>query len=195
VRRVLVGALLILTAVAGAQDDKPRTPLPVNGFAKARAGDWAVLVGSDQVLRYRVESGGGEDVTAIVEAGAPGADPARFLFGYGAKSGPTLEQAFSWLRLGSLAAPKLEGEEERKVGDHPFACKRLAFDGKKGEQAVHVVAWISSEVRAGGLVALEVKGGRSATFELAGFGGGERAEWGRTLEQVRSDWAKDHPGK
>jgi hypothetical protein len=79
--------------------------------------------------------------------------------------------------------------EKHTVSDREFECQKLSFTINDRTARLKVKLWLSADVKAPAIVALEIKGnehGRDvgATFELGGYGSEDKTEWGKTAEQL-----------
>ncbi len=88
----------------------------------------------------------------------------------------TLETYFD-LEGATLSDATFE-DDTREVGEKKLACKKVAFTWKRGDDEEAVTAWFSADVKAGALVAFEMKGQGTWKLELAGSGTGEAVDLG-----------------
>jgi hypothetical protein len=80
-------------------------------------------------------------------------------------------------------------DEKRTLGERVLDCKRVSFVYKEGTKRVEGRFWLSSEVRAPGVVAAELEAhymneDHGVSFELAGYGDVEKTLWGKTLDEL-----------
>ncbi len=168
----LVLALALFAAPLTAFADEAR--LPFNPFEKAEKGDWCVATGTFK------REGAGEQKTACasyaritkvdgdevvlseqVQVGAVETATRKF----SKKEAPTVVAYFD-LKEGEVSSVKVE-DDKRKVCDKELACKKLTFVWKHDHSEDEVTAWLSTEVKAGGLVAFNLKGTLKGKVELA----------------------------
>lgn len=202
-RRLAAAFVLLCAVIARGQDSSSAgTPLPIDRFADAKEGDWLVLAGSvlgessgkplRRFVRYGVAKVAKDEVALEVRLGVRADEPgSRIVLG----RTRTLEQLLpSELELSRLRDARVE-DAERVVADRKLACKKVTasarrpFIGTRGED-VRVSVWLSADVKAPGIVAIEVTCADDpkarARFEVAGWGNGDRAAWGKTPEQLSS---------
>jgi hypothetical protein len=171
------------------------TLLPLNPFTHAAAGDWATYSGTrvdadgkkhEVTSTWRVASVEGEDVVVSVfstDDGKPAAHQADLLFS--TKSAPALR---TFLQVGKeLRISDVKAEDAaHKAGGKEFSCRKVTFNATDGTDSFSGTAWISADVRGGGVVearfASARKDGPRIDLRLKGFGNGEKAVWGRLPE-------------
>ncbi len=170
-------------------------PAPLELFADAKVGDWyayrVVNAGSlggiqSTVLTWvtAVDAStvtrtwrGRLDTTGDEHSGHPETFP---------RAGLTLERLDGDDIGGWTLADLAVTDDVHVVGDHRFACKKIAFassDPMFARKHTHSDLWISAEVPAGGLVAKREEQHLDAmtfviTEELIGFGTASGTTWG-----------------
>jgi hypothetical protein len=196
-------ATVIVVAVLSSQrtsDDDGNSPVPIKPFAQAREGDWvAYLVtttedgrpGEPEVFVSRVISvGEGRIVTRLEVRHGPGPGIEGTTRELPSKRPPTVAELFGT----SGNTPALENvrfaRAQRTFEGRRFECVHVEYDRRLPAPLVHVSAWVSDALPAGGVVAVNATGTdekghtTSVAWELAGFGSGSTAMLGATPEEL-----------
>lgn len=102
-----------------------------------------------------------------------------------AKDAPTLETYFQIEKASEVAF----SDEKKTVGVREFSCKKVTFVTPSGAKTLHSTAWISTDVKGSGLVALRIEtdaDGKKITldFEVAGFGSKDKTDFGKTAAEL-----------
>lgn len=185
--------------------------LPIHPFADVKEGDWCVLV----LAIADPSGGGGEDKKPMmwkvgkVEADAvtwsacavtPAGLREKPIGSFPRKAVETFRGFLQFLfqkdqGQENYARQKVE-DDKRTVNGKEFACKKISAvivegDGREAE----VAAWFSSEVSGLHLVCLAAKEAGTVAIELAGYGNGEKATWGKTVSEVDAGLKGSHDGK
>jgi hypothetical protein len=206
---------LLLLASMAARAEEPR--LPTNPFEKAQKDDWSVHTGSlkaegdaEKKTKLasctRVVAVDGEKVT-VSEIATGNKKPSVRTFS--TKEAPRIDQFFG-LEEGTVS-DVTAADDKRTVGQKELSCKKVSFIWTHNEDRNEVKAWLSSEVKGGGVVALEIKGhekgkGQGAEkgkdgeekkgdlvvesetkLEVAGWGTGDKKDWGDAPDDVLDD--------
>ena len=199
---LLAGAVLALP-LAHAQDkpdpdkDTGKTKLPLNPFANAKEGQWVVFsvtVGGDAEMPQptgpsilRVKKVSGDSVTSNFSEGGEEAKDRSF----SKKDGPSLEYFFEIPSETAVTNFTVE-DAKKNAGGKDCACKKVSFDFVPGDVTVHLEAYMCPDLPlgiAGFDVTITTQDKKKATmhYELAGYGTGDKADWGKTPDQVAKD--------
>ncbi len=174
----LVGATV---AVARPLADPAPWVLPVNVFAKAKAGDWTILEG-DAVLRgklvhereiIRVGSVKGGVVEVQLFEGAAEREGWFLSFPVDSKRGPDTNLVFD---LPSIATDLTTAKASCTLGGETFACTEVTYRTPTHEVTVRM----APRVRGSGIVSFAVvKAGKPTwTMTAIGYGTAGKVAWG-----------------
>jgi hypothetical protein len=217
-RLAVVSILALLAGVSSAQEKAPDAhPLPLNPAANAKEGDWATFS-----LTLKVTTPGKTSDAPPVERTEPTAysvwtfekisgDAATLrdtdlgnkkkthVRSFSTKDPVTLE-AFLAKDAGDLdqVSQVTSDEEKHTVGGKEFACKKVTCTTSDGKLTIHWTLWFCSTVKGSGLVHMsgEVAGPKqkvTMSLELAGFGSREKAEWGKTADELAKELKAPEP--
>lgn len=181
--------------------------LPLNPFVGAEKGDWAILIATSREGTHRAEAEvflaqvadrSGTDVTTRLDS--------RTRKGEIIEGGPRVFSSVDSPRLAAFFTPAGARYELSNASMEPstreafgrrIPCTKVELDrrdlAEPGASTVHVTAWLSAEVRGCGLLHAVAEGrdphgcATTVTFELLGFGHGERATLGKTPAEVPFD--------
>src|SRR5581483_8556541 len=182
--------------------------LPMNPFADAERGDWAVFVVTSregdrraeaEVFVARVAAIAGSEVATRLDARTHGGqimEGATRIFSR--TEAPSFAAFFTPANARYDISNATFEPSSREVLGRRFACTKASFDRRDRAdpepQRVHVTAWLSPEVRGCGVLHADAEGrdahgcATSVTFELLGFGGPDgRATIGKTVDEVPLD--------
>ncbi len=194
-RAVLVALVVLLPAVAAAQEKDTTTKLPLNPFVDAKEGDWSVVVmtaaaGSgprkSAIWTWRVASVGEDGAVKVhhVYAGREGHSEHKGN-PLSTKEAPTFAKFFSE-QVQGVQAPS---DEKATVEGKTFACKKVSFASEGGAKKWTVL--LSAEVKGSGLVSATVaRGEQTMELRLVGFGNKEKTLWGKTAEEQQKTAAE-----
>jgi hypothetical protein len=111
---------------------------------------------------------------------------------FSTKEAPTVAAYFD-LKDGQVEGFKVE-DDKRKICDKELACKKISFVWKRKNGADEITAWLSPEIRAGGLAALTLKGKATGAtknelettikLECGGCGTADKKDMGETAEDL-----------
>ncbi len=192
-------------------DEQPRAPIPV--FEMAKKGDFETFVvnvvttkepefGRKLVLVFRIADAGEDSVTLKTLGSLSSPDDLPSVTFDRAKE-PLISKLLADVKLDNVTG--LERTDEKKTaGGREFACTRLSFvttrviphERASGNSVMtdRWSLWFSAEVKGAGIVAMEHLGSRTdngvtqrekrMTCEIAGFGNGEKADWGKLPEAL-----------
>jgi hypothetical protein len=206
-------ALAVIGTIAAASVSHPRsssgadgtTPLPIETFARASVGDWAVYsVAATESGRPAQPEFFASRVISVVE----GRIVMRIQTRHGrgrVEEGATRElPANRAPTIAELLAPPGVACTFEKVGittdRFPFEGRsfdglRITCDRRVGPSLVHLVATASSAIHAGGILEVTATGlegpgaGTTVVWSLAGFGHGSETTLGHSLEELAAESA------
>lgn len=183
---IAAGIVLSVAVLAHAQSAETPAKLPVNPVAKAKVGDWSAFVEKNiapdrpiekSAVTWKVTEIDGDDVTAKNFAG-PG-------IRHFDKREMTLEQLFD-APAGSLRNVET-GDEKRAFGDREFACTMVSCKIATKDYTAKAAVWLCPDVT-GAVVAMVVEYPGAKTkrkLEIAGYGNGDKATWGKTPDELK----------
>ncbi len=179
---MLIGlSLTSTTAAAGPLIDPAPWVLPVNAYAKARAGDWTLLEG-DAVLNGRMVRE--REIIRVVTVargvaevqlfeGAEGREGWILTFPVDVKRGPDTNLLYDvpW-----VATDMVQAKASCMLGDATFACTKITYRTLTNK----VTVFMAPRVRGSGIVAFEVlrRGKPVWRMTTIGYGHGDVVEWG-----------------
>jgi hypothetical protein len=193
-------ALVLASTLAWAQDAKPATnALPVNPFEHSKLHDWSVyevtlrsLKGEKKektlVVRERVEVVEDADVKLGFQALLKKNDLFGDAWRSAPRQAPTLEALFPAEGSGALAGFPKDGkvtrfessDAKRKLGDKELATKLVRFTVEGGSTKTTASLWLSTEVKAKGILAYEAETTeKSFAWTLVAMGNEKTTEWGK----------------
>src|SRR5581483_9089017 len=194
-KKLAFALVLLAPLVARAEDAK----LPFNPFEKAQKGDWCILTGTFKregasegkmscTTFARVVKVEGDQVTVSEQTQVSSVEKASKTFS--TKQPPTIAAYFD-LKEGTIENVKVE-DDKRKACDKDFACKKVSFVWKHDHNEDEMTAWLSPDVKAGGLVGFSMKGHLKAKVELetqiklecAGCGTGDKKDMGEAPDDL-----------
>jgi hypothetical protein len=195
-----VAVTLIAASLASAGPVSLTDRLPINPYAQARVGDWAVYR-CTFVHRWRsTRSSSTCNTYCDHEVGTVSKDRA-YIVGegggreYDMKLAPTYQDLLDPFKQ---SKPTIESVEnvDRVLGKRKIPCVKITFTTTTPKGRERETRWISDAVRALGIVAwssdrIEGDETNHSEGQLVGFGNGKRAEWGKTVAQVRHDMGFD----
>lgn len=190
-------AVLVASALVARADE---AKLPFNPYEKAQKGDWCMLTGTFKRTGAGEKKGAAQtfakvsavddgQVTIREIAKADGTDKSSRKLS--TKEAPGVAAYFD-LKEGEVTDVKVE-DETRTICGKELACKKLTFTWKHAPATDHVTAWLSQDVKAGGLAAFTMKGKTEAngveletriTLECQGWGNGDKADAGETPDGI-----------
>jgi hypothetical protein len=197
-----IAAALLLLPLARAGDDSPKTAettnLPLNPYAGAKPGQWAVYSrtitsskdGSSpgHVELQKIEKADAADEDTVVRvATQDGRRPGRQKVGI--KDAPTFA---AYLGIPEKSHVVLENlkitDEKHSVGGREFACKKISCDFAFAQLKASITFFLCPDVPLG-LVSMDLKTtclGITLEYsdELAGFGTDDKTEWGQSAEDL-----------
>jgi hypothetical protein len=184
-------------------------PVPINPWTEARADDWATYRSSltwgeteRTTLECRIKAADKERVTVVTrDCGAGGrGDTVELSRGLA----PLPVEILTCLHLSrDDSGPHLKDfkteAQKKTVNGREFACTRVHFQ-MQATLDFEWTLWFSTEVKGCGVVAAEFKqtgetSGISGSVELAGFGSGDTAAWGKRVDELPQKTEKEKPPK
>lgn len=208
-----LAVLALLAAPLARAQEKKELRAPLDPFAAAKKGDWEVIVmhavtenapgtARKAALVYRVAATSEDGVQLTLEplpAPKGGGAPPLLLLKRGEK--PLLSDILG-VKDENVTGVTVT-DDKRTVGGREFACRKIAFSSRKVIKmkasddlvfTTRMAIWFSADVKGTGIVAAEredeAAGGGVADdethtrFEVAGFGNGEKAEWGKAPAEL-----------
>jgi hypothetical protein len=185
-------------------------PVPLNPWTEAKADDWATYRSSltwgeteRTTLECRIKAADQERVTVVTrDCGAGGRGDTVEL---SRALAPLPVEILTCLHLsrddsGPHLADFSTEAEKKTVGGREFACTRVHFK-MQATLDFEWTLWFSAEVKGCGVVAAEFKeagearAGIAGTVELAGFGNGDTAAWGKRVDELPQKTEKEKPQK
>ncbi len=166
--------LIVLSVLAPLAAHAEEARLPFNPFEKAQKGDWCIATGTFKregagenkvpcASYARVVKVENDEVTVSEQVQVGAVEKASKKFS--TKQAPTVA-AFFDLKEGEVSNVKVE-DEKRSICGKELACKKLTFTWKHDHSVDEVTAWLSPDVKAGGLAAFKLSGHLKAKVELA----------------------------
>jgi hypothetical protein len=195
VRMSVVAGIAACATLALAQDSLETAP--VNPFTDATKGDWAAyaetnkdpdLGTSKAFRRYIIETIADDEVTWFENfkvAGEAKAGDNAAPMQFSKKAGFTYKILLSAFPPAKIEEAKVS-DEEKTIGDKKFKCKKVIFKVTEGTTVTTGTIWMSSDVKARGIVAFEKTWGKSSfSEELIGYGTAGGKTWGKTIDEAK----------
>jgi hypothetical protein len=192
-------ALALATTLAWGQDAKTENALPSNPCERAKLHDWSVYE-----VTIRALKGEKKEKTLVVRDRVEVVEDAAVKFGFqvlvkkndlfgdafrsASRQAPTLESLFPSEGAGALAGFPKEGkvtrfessDAKRKLGDKELATKLVRFTVEGGATKTTASLWLSTEVKAKGILAYEAATEeKSFAWALVAMGNEKTTEWGK----------------
>jgi hypothetical protein len=193
---------------ADSGDDDAKLKLPLDPFANAKKGDWAAYVVEVDMGERTEKAVMNFEVARLKKNESIKLD--RSITGDHNQEGDVTFALDDAIDPGQFVAtiiksprsdmPATRGgkvtDVKKKVGDKEFDAKQVSFAIDDGRSKVKVKLWLSADVHATSIIAMELKvneGGRPMTIsmELGGYGDDDKTTWGKPADKLGKKKKKD----